>query len=677
MSMSTAPVVAPIAGASASDALAIRTLQMLAVDAVEAAKSGHPGAPMGQAAIAYVLWTRHLVHWPADPRWPGRDRFVLSCGHGSMLLYGLLHLSGYDLSLDELKRFRQWDSLTPGHPEVGHTPGVETTTGPLGQGVGNAVGLALAAKLNAARGGDGAPAPGRVFALCSDGDLMEGLSSEAAALAGHLGLDGLTLLYDDNRITIEGATSLAWSEDVGARFAAQGWHVQHVDGHDLAAIDAALAAADAERARPSLIVARTRIGWGAPHVEGTSEAHGAPLGAEEVAATKRALGWPLEPTFLVPDEARATWAAAAERNRAAYDAWQATAARWRAAQPERAAAFDAARVKALPADLEARLLAAVGEAVDATRVLGSKVLQEAAAIAPWLVGGSADLDPSTKTAIKAAPSVGPGAFAGRTFHFGIREHAMGAVMNGLALDGGFTPFGSTFLVFSDYMRPAIRLAALMKLHAIYVFTHDSIHLGEDGPTHQPIEQLAALRLIPDLRLWRPADGAETAIAWAQALRRGDGPTALALTRQKIAPAARDGGVDAAAIARGGYVWREAKPGAKDAATIVATGSEVALALEAATLLAAEGISVRVVSMPCVEAFQAQDAAWRDRVLPPGGRRVSLEFGRTGTWAEIVGADGLRLGIDRFGASAPGPVIAEKLGFAPAALAARIREWLAG
>ncbi len=673
MSISAAPVVAPISGATPADALAIRTLQMLAVDAVEAARSGHPGAPMGQAAIAYVLWTRQLRHWPADPQWPGRDRFVLSCGHGSMLLYGLLHLSGYDLPIAELKRFRQWDSLTPGHPEYGHTSGVETTTGPLGQGVGNAVGLALAAKLAAARAGDQAPAPGRVFAICSDGDLMEGLSLEAGALAGHLGLDNLCLIYDDNRITIEGATSLAWSEDVGARFVAQGWHVQHVDGHDVAAIDGALTAADAERARPSLIVARTRLAWGAPHAEGTSEAHGAPLGAEEVAATKQALGWPLEPVFLVPDDALATWRAGAHRNQDAYDAWQAAHAAWRTAEPALAAAWDAARAKTLPADLEARLLAAVGTTVDATRVLGSTVLQAAAAIAPWLVGGSADLDPSTKTAIKAAPSVAPGAFAGRTFHFGVREHAMGAVMNGLALDGGFTPYGSTFLVFADYMRPAIRLAALMKLSTIYVFTHDSIHLGEDGPTHQPIEHLAALRLIPNLRVWRPADGAETAIAWAQALRRGDGPTALALTRQKVAPTSRDGGVDAATIARGGYVWKD---GPADAVTIVATGSEVALALDAAALLAADGVATRVVSMPCVEAFQAQDGAWRDRILPPGGRRASLELGRTDPWAAIVGLDALRLGIDRFGASAPGPVIAEKLGFTPAAVAARVREWLA-
>jgi len=656
--------------------LAVNTLKMLAVDAVEQAQSGHPGSPMGQADIAYVLWTKFLRHWPADPTWPGRDRFVLSCGHGSMLLYGLLHLTGYPLPLEELKRFRQWGSLTPGHPETGHTVGVDTTTGPLGQGVGNAVGLALAAKMSAARYDTPAQAivTGRIFGICSDGDLMEGVASEAASLAGHLGLGNLTLVYDDNHITIEGDTALAFTEDVAARFAAYGWHVQRIDGHDHAAIEQALAAAVAETARPSLVLARTHIANGAPHAHDTAEAHGAPLGADEVKATKEAIGWPLTPTFFVPDEARAHWRASAERNRPDYEAWQATFAAWRAANPALAQAWDDATERRLPDDLEARLVGSVSGQVDATRVLGSKVLQAAAALAPWLVGGSADLDPSTKTAIKGGGSVEKDAFAGRVFHFGIRENGMGAILNGLALDGRFAPMGSTFLVFSDYMRPPIRLAALMKKQAIYVFTHDSIFLGEDGPTHQPVEQVWALRLIPGIELWRPADAVETAIAWAAALRRKDGPTALALSRQKLPalPRNADAAADRAAVARGGYVLVE------DAAatlTILATGSEVGLAVEAAQLLAAGGRTARVVSMPCVERFLAQDAAWRDAVLPQDKLVVTIEAGRTAFWGSVTESrPALHLGIDRFGASAPAKDLAQHFGFTAEAVVEAIGEW---
>ncbi len=678
--------------------VAVQTLKMLAVDAVEAANSGHPGSPMGQADIAYVLWTKYLCFWPADPAWPNRDRFVLSAGHGSMLLYGLLHLTGYDLPLDELKRFRQWGSMTPGHPEYGHAPGVETTTGPLGQGFGNAVGMAIASRMAAARynSREFRIVDHRVFAVCSDGDVMEGVCHEAASIAGHLGLGNLILVYDDNHITIEGDTALAFSEDVPGRFEAYGWHVQKIDGHDHAAIEAALATAVAETARPSLICARTHIANGAPHAHDTAEAHGAPLGPEEVKATKEAAGWPLEPTFYIPDEARQHWRDAARRNKPAYDGWQETFARWRAAEPGKAVAWDRARggAKELPADLEERLIAAVGDKVDATRGLGSIVLQEAARLVPSLVGGSADLDPSTKTAIKGSSSVARGAFDGRVFHFGIREHGMGAILNGMALYGGFVPFGSTFLIFSDYMRPAIRLAALMKQRVTYVFTHDSVLLGEDGPTHQPVEQLWALRLIPGIEVWRPADGAEVAVAWARALRRADGPTAIVLTRQKVAAIPRrprpgstatgatasPAGVDAAAIARGGHVVVEADAPAgrsRDALTLVATGSEVGLAVEAAKLLVAAGHAVRVVSMPCIEAFLAQDAAWRDLVLPPAGRRVALELGRGLPWAAVVGVDALVIGLDRFGASAPAGEIARQLGFTAEGIAARIRNWADG
>ena len=649
--------------------LSVNTLKMLAVDGVEAAQSGHPGSPMGQADIAYVLWTKFLRHWPADPSWPGRDRFVLSAGHGSMLLYGLLHLTGYDLSLDDLKHFRQWGSKTPGHPEVGHTAGVETTTGPLGQGVGNAVGLALAARMSAARYGEEI-VTGRVFGICSDGDLMEGVASEAASIAGHLGLGNLTLVYDDNHITIEGDTALAFTEDVAARFAAYDWHVQRIDGHDHAAIEAALAAALAETTRPSLILARTHIANGAPHAHDTSEAHGAPLGAAEVKATKEAIGWPLTPTFFVPEEARAHWLASAERHRSVYEAWQATFQAWRSANPSSASAWDDATARRVPEDLEARLMASVEGVVDATRVLGSKVLQEAAKLVPYLVGGSADLDPSTKTAIKGSGSIQKRAFGGRVFHFGIREHGMGAIMNGLALDGRFVPMGSTFLIFSEYMRPPIRLAALMSQQAVYVFTHDSIFLGEDGPTHQPIEQLWSLRLIPNLEVWRPADGPETAIAWAAALRRTKGPTVLALSRQKLPALPRR--ADASDIARGGYVVVDAPA---PALTFVATGSEVGLAVSAASLL---GTPVRVVSMPCVERFLAQPAEWRESVLPVGGPVVTLEAGRTAAWGSVTGArPALHLGIDHFGASAPAGDLAKHFGFTPESVVERVTAWLAG
>jgi transketolase len=659
--------------AAALEQQAVECIRFLAADGVEQANSGHPGMPMGMADVAYVIWMRHLRHAPRDPKWPGRDRFVLSGGHGSMLLYALLHLTGYDLPLDELKRFRQWGSRTPGHPEVGHTPGVETTTGPLGQGIGNAVGMALGARMLAARCGAHplAPEPARVFAMCGDGDLMEGVGSEAASLAAHWGLGNLTLVYDDNRITIEGATSLAWSEDVSARFIAYGWHVQHVDAYDRAAIDAALTAATAETARPSLIVARSHIGYGAPHKQDTASAHGEPLGAAELAAARQARGWPAEPMFLVPEPVRAHFAARAAELERAHAAWHARLLEWRADAPADAARYGALLERHVPDDLFDTLVAAAPTKAAATRAHGGVVLQAAAARVPSLAGGSADLEPSTRTWIADGGEVQRGAYAGRNLRFGVRELGMGAVLNGLALHGACIPYGSSFLVFTDYARPAIRLSALMGLPVVWVFTHDSVFLGEDGPTHQPVEHLEALRAIPGLDVMRPADGLETAAAWALALERRDGPTLLALSRQSVPPLARPASFAPAHLRRGGYVVRA---GAADAPTLIATGSEVSLAVAAAERLAAAGLETRVVSLLSPSRFRAQDAAWRDAVLPPGGRRVSLEAATTGYWRRVIGHEGLAIGLDRFGASAPAGELAKQFGFTPEAVAERVSAW---
>ena len=662
--------------ASELDRLAVNTIRFLAVDAVERAKSGHPGSPMGMADAAYVVWMRFLRYQPQDPAWPDRDRFVLSAGHASMLLYALLHLAGYDLPLEQLQRFRQLGSRTPGHPEHGLTPGVETTTGPLGQGFGNGVGMALAARMMAARfnRGDFAPVSYRVFGLVSDGDLMEGVASEAASLAGHWGLGNLIYLYDDNHITIEGDTALAFSEDVGQRFEAYGWQVERADPYDHAALAASLERAVAETSRPSLIMTRSHIGYGAPHKQDSREAHGEPLGAEETAATKRALGWPLAPPFLVPDEVRGRFVARAEELEPGYDAWQAGMKAWRARDPDLAGRWDAHQSKHVPDDLYQDLLAAAPTGAAATRAHGNAVLQRAAARVPALAGGSADLEPSTKTRIQDSPSVERGAFEGRNFHFGIREHGMGSILNGMALTGGFIPYGASFLIFSDYARPAIRLAALMHQQVIWVFTHDSVFLGEDGPTHEPIEQLTTLRAIPNLLVLRPADGLETAAAWALALERRDGPTALALSRQTLPALERGAGFDPRELRRGASVLLESD--APRAPTVIATGSEVGLALAAAALLAARGIAVRVVSMPAPQLFLAQEAAWRERVLPAGGRRVSIEAGATDYWWRFTGAADLRIGIDRFGESAPLAALQPFFGFTPAAVAERIAAWAA-
>ncbi len=652
---------------------AVDTLKFLAVDAVEKAKSGHPGMPMGAADMAFVLWSRFLRYDPTAPDWPDRDRFVLSAGHGCMLLYGLLHLSGFELSMADLQAFRQWGSRTPGHPEFGHTAGVEATTGPLGQGVGNAVGMALAARMLAARVNtdDFTPVHHRVFAIASDGDLMEGVSAEASSLGGHLKLGNLVVLYDDNRITIEGKTGLAFSEDVGLRYEAYGWQVLRTDGHDHDAIAAALEAAIVEEERPSLIVCRTHIAHGAPTKQDTAASHGSPLGPEETAATKEKARWPVSPPFLVPEAVRQFWKARAAEGAALRTAWESRFAEWRSAHPDKAVIWDSITGRKVPADLTARLLEAAPTGAAATREHGSVVLQKAAEWMPGIVGGSADLGPSTLTVIQGSPSVLPGEFAGRNLHFGIREHGMGAILNGIAYHGGFRPFGSTFFVFSDYMRPSIRVAALARLPVIYVFTHDSFFVGEDGPTHQPVEHAAALRLIPNLRVFRPADGYETALAWGMALERSDGPTALLLSRQKLPPIAREAGGDLADPRRGAYLI--ADDDGPDA-VLAATGSEVHVALAARAALAGRK-KIRVVSVPCLEVFLEQEPAFRDRLFPPGVPVATLEAGRTDPWRILARDSGLTMGIDRFGASAPYPVLAEKFGFTAESVAFRLLQWL--
>jgi transketolase len=649
------------------DQLCINTIRMLAVDAVQKAKSGHPGMPMGAAAMAYVLWTRFLKHHPANPEWPDRDRFVLSAGHGSLLLYSLLHLTGYDLSLEDLQQFRQWGSKTPGHPELGVTPGVETTTGPLGQGFANGVGMAIAERWLAAQFNR----PGHTivdhhtYAIVSDGDLMEGVSSEAASLAGHLGLHKLIYLYDDNHVSIDGSTSLAFTEDVGRRFEAYGWHIERVtDGNDLAAVEAAVRAAHAEASRPSLILCRTHIGYGSPNKQDSSKAHGEPLGEEEVRLTKQNLGWPLAPAFLVPEEARAELRKAVPRGKTWEAEWQRRFAAYTAAFPEEAARFEQYMSGKLPPGWDADLPGFTpGDPPLATRAASGKVLHALSPKVTNLLGGSADLAPSNNTYVQGLPEFQAGSYQGRNFRFGVREHAMGSIGNGMALHGGLRPYTGTFLIFSDYMRPAVRLAALMRLPVIFIFTHDSIGLGEDGPTHQPIEHLAALRAIPGLIVIRPADANETVEAWRLALTH-HGPTCLVLTRQNLPILDRarmqpDGGV-----ARGGYVLADAS-GGTPRVILIATGSEVAVALGAQKLLAGKGVAARVVSLPSWEIFERQSQDYRDGVLPPAVlARVAIEAAVPLGWHRYVGPAGDIVGMTRFGASAPGPVVFEKLGLTP-------------
>lgn len=653
------------------DKLCIDTIRCLSMDAVQKANSGHPGTPMAQAPAAYVLWTQFLKHNPANPHWYDRDRFILSCGHASMLLYSLLYLSGYGLELEDLQAFRQWGSKTPGHPEYGHTPGVETTTGPLGQGIGNAVGMAMAERWLTHRFNR----PGhtvvdhRTFAFAGDGCLMEGVAYEAASLAGHLGLEKLIVLWDDNHITIEGDTSLAWSEDVPARFQAMGWRVLEVkDGEDLTALHRAFQEACVPCGKPTLIACRTIIGWPAPTKRNTHHAHGAPLGEGEIRATKELLGWDPDGHFVVPAEALAHWRTCLERGARAEADWQARFEAYRAAFPAEAAEFEAMMQGELPNGWEQAIPTFDPSAKLATREASGQVLNALASRIPNLLGGSADLAPSNNTELK-----GQGSFSrtehGRNIHFGIREHAMGAVLNGMSLHGGLRPFGATFLIFSDYMRPSVRLAALMKRPVVYVWTHDSIGVGEDGPTHQPIEQVMSLRLIPGMTLFRPADAHETAAAWKVALQTTDGPVGLALTRQKL-PVLDPS--KARQAERGGYILEEASTGTPRA-LLLASGSEVHLALAARERLEAEGIPTRVVSLPSWERFEAQPADYRETVIPPTVPvRLSVEAGVTTGWQRYATAC---VGLDHFGASAPAEVLYERFGLTPEAIVARVKHLL--
>lgn len=649
----------------------INTIRTLSMDAVEQAQSGHPGTPMALAPVAYMLWSRHLRHAPSRPDWADRDRFVLSCGHSSMLLYSLLHLSGYGLSLDDIRNFRQWGSLTPGHPERGHTTGVETTTGPLGQGIGNAVGMAMAERFLAERFNR----PGhdiidhQTWVLASDGDLMEGVASEAASLAGHLRLGKLTVIYDHNHITIDGTTDIAFTEDVGRRFEAYGWRVDTItDGNDLGAIDTALARAAADRTRPTLIVLHTIIGDPAPNKRNTPEAHGAPLGKDEIARTKAILGWPADP-FHVPPEATRDLGRAVSRGTGLVEDWDAKMTRYRAQFPAEAAELDAWLDGHVAIDWDATLPAFKPTDALASRQASGTTLNAIAPRMANLVGGSADLAGSTGTAIKGAQLFGP-AKAGQSVAWGIREHAMGAAMNGMAAHGGIRPFGSTFLVFSDYVKPSIRLSALMHLPVIYVFTHDSIGVGEDGPTHQPIEHLAMLRGIPNVNVIRPGTLQETAEAWRAAIERRDGPTVLILSRQKLAPFDH-GTASAAGLRQGGYVLVD--PPAPAEAVLLATGSELGLAVAAARQLTDGGLPTRVVSLPCWELFRAQSATYRDQVLPPAIRaRVSVEAASTFGWLGWTTERGEAIGIDHFGASAPGDRLFQEFGFTVERVVAAVR-----
>jgi transketolase len=646
------------------DRLAANVIRGLVMDGVQKANSGHPGMPMGMADVAHVLWTRFLRHNPADPKWPNRDRFVLSAGHGSMLIYSLLHLAGYDLPMAQLQQFRQLGSITPGHPEYSMTPGVETTTGPLGQGFATGVGMALAEAFLAATFNrpDYPVVDHYTYAIVSDGDLQEGISHEAASLAGHLRLGKLIYLYDDNGISIDGPTSLSYSDDVPMRFAAYGWHVQTVDAYDMPAIDAALRQAQVTTDRPSLIICKSHIAYGSPNMQDSAEAHGAPLGEEEVRLTKQVLGLPTDETFWMPEKVLGLYRTALTLGKERQRGWGELCARYAAAHPDLAVAFHQALAGELPEGWDAAMPVWEAGASLATRAASGKVLDAIAPRIPTLIGGSADLTPSNNTRPKGAVEISPGDFRGRYIHFGIREHGMGGILNGLALHGGVFPYGGTFLVFSDYMRGAVRLAAMMRIPTVFVWTHDSVGVGEDGPTHQPVEHMAALRAIPNLVVIRPADANETAAAWRYALTHRNRPVALLLTRQSL-PVLPDTG-NPADLFRGAYVLADA-PDGKPEVILIGTGSEVGVALAARDLLRGQGVQAWVVSMPSWELFEEQDAAYRESVLPKAiTARVSVEAGVTLGWERYVGSAGATVGINRFGESGKGPAVMAYLGVTP-------------
>jgi transketolase len=660
------------------ETLTANTIRILAAEGVQKANSGHPGMPMGMADVASVLWSEFLKHNPDEPKWVNRDRFVLSAGHGSMLLYSLLHVSGYAVTIDDLKSFRQWGSRTPGHPEYNHLPGVETTTGPLGQGFANGVGMSIASKMIAARFNDDKNqlfGNHYIYGIVSDGDLMEGVSHEAASIAGHLKLGNIIYFYDDNSITIEGKTELTFSENIAKRFEAYGWQTLQTDAYDHEGIRRSIKTAQAEKEKPTIIITKSHIGFGSPHKVDSPEVHGSPLGKDELAETKKNLGWNYDQDFYVPDKVKNLFGARKKLLINEYYNWTDKFESWGKNNPDKAELFNKYENGWLPENLYEELLNAVGKEANATRVLSSKVIQKIAELVPNFVGGSADLAPSTNTFMKNYSAISPGKFGGRNFHFGIREHAMGSLLNGMALYGGLKVFGATFLVFSDYMRPPIRLAAIMGLPVVYVFTHDSIFLGEDGPTHQPIEHLSVLRAIPNLTLIRPADGIETAAAWCYALQHKSGPIALILTRQKIEPIVRGLDFDPKEALKGGYIVSREKENKVDL-VIVASGSEVPVAISAQKLLE-EKFSVRVVSMPSREIFEGHNEDYKKKIVPDNVPVAVIEAASMTGWGDLFRSKLLTIGMTGFGASAPSQTLAEKFGFTGEQAANKIKNWLKG